>query len=94
MFPVRKYRDELKNKEWIVGIHIGELSAAFPLRELMETGQVKARVGEALIRVRYNADLGTVEALDESTGETLPTTRAYWFAWQAFYPETALWRAP
>lgn len=94
LFPVRKYRDELKNKEWIAGLHVDGVAAAFPLGELAEEESVKARVGESLIEVSFDPERETVRAVRTKSGERIPVTRAYWFAWQAFYPETALWRAP
>ncbi|MGC9451662.1 MAG: DUF3179 domain-containing protein [Oceanipulchritudo sp.] len=93
MFPVKRYRDELKNKEWIIGLHVNGLAAAFPLQELKDQEMVKARVGTTLIEVIFDPERGTVKATQTESGETIPVTRAYWFAWQAFYPETALWRA-
>jgi len=94
LFPVKKYRDELKNKEWIAGLHVDGVPAAFPLDELEVEGTVKAGVGETLIRVTFDPERETVKAVQAESGEVIPVTRAYWFAWQAFYPETALWRAP
>lgn len=94
MFPARKYRDELKNKTWIVGLHLGDYSAAFPLGELKGAGEVEAKLGEQRLRIHHDAEEGTVRAETVPEGKRIPTTRVYWFAWQAFYPETALWRAP
>ncbi|MFP4282198.1 MAG: hypothetical protein ACLFU2_06215, partial [Opitutales bacterium] len=34
----------------------------------------------------------SVVVRDRASGEVLPSTVAYCFAWQAFYPETALWQ--
>ena len=28
------------------------------------------------------------------TGDPIPSVRSYWFAWQAFYPRTELYKAP
>jgi len=94
MFPVKKYRDELKNKEWIVGVLVDGVAAAFPLEELEDQETVKARVGESPIHVTFDPERGTVKAGHAESGGIIPVIRAYWFAWQAFYPETALWRAP
>lgn len=46
------------------------------------------------IRVSYDAAERSVRIVNRTTGESLPVVKAYWFAWQAFYPETRLWSGP
>ena len=41
------------------------------------------------MRFEKEDDLFTIEKQD---GTPVPVVRAYWFAWQAFYPETELWQ--
>lgn len=94
MFPVRKYREDLKNKAWVAGLIIDGRAVAFPLAELEDFGTIKAKAGDAVLEITYNAEADHLTASLDNGDEPLPVTRAYWFAWQAFYPETALWRAP
>jgi hypothetical protein len=40
----------------------------------------------------YNPDVPSAELRDES-GQLLPATRAFWFAWYTFYPDTGIFEA-
>lgn len=94
MFPVRKYREDLRNKAWVAGLIIDGQPVAFPLSELEDFGTVKAKTGEAVLEITYDTEKDHLTASTDNGEAPLPVTRAYWFAWQAFYPETSLWRAP
>jgi hypothetical protein len=94
MFPARIYREELSTKTWIVGVRVDGRSGAFPIEDLEAHGAVRAKIGERVIEVNYDPERDLVRVTDGESGDPLPATRAYWFAWQAFYPETALWRKP
>ena len=37
-------------------------------------------------------DMTLAEVRRVKSGELLPSVKVYWFAWQAFYPETGLWK--
>jgi hypothetical protein len=39
--------------------------------------------------VRYAPDVASFEART-ADGKVIPVVHAFWFAWQAFYPETEL----
>lgn len=93
MFPVRKYRDDLRNKAWVAGVHLGDASVAFPLDELPDREWTKVKIKDHEVQVHYNRETEEIAAKTIDTGETLPVIKAYWFAWQAFYPQTALWRS-
>ncbi|HKJ90103.1 MAG TPA: DUF3179 domain-containing (seleno)protein [Oceanipulchritudo sp.] len=94
MFPVRTYREDLKNKAWVAGLIIDGQPVAFPLSELEDFGTIKTRTGEAVLKISYDKEGDHLTASLDNGDEPLPVTRAYWFAWQAFYPETSLWRSP
>jgi hypothetical protein len=94
MFPVMVYRNDLPTKAWIAGVTGLPHPVALPLQELPDGKSIKAKVGGTLIEVKYSAESGNVQVIEVETGAALPVTKAYWFAWQAFYPNTALWRKP
>jgi hypothetical protein len=86
-FPVPAHRDELPKKDWIVGVIADGKAVAFPVKDL-----AKSRTAtQAGVTVTYDPDSRLATARDAADAG-LPTTTAFWFAWQAFYPDTALWK--
>ncbi len=49
-------------------------------------------VGGIAIDVVYDPASQNVRAIDAGRGAEIPSVKAYWLAWQAFYPETKVWR--
>ena len=92
MFPVPHHRTELRNKEPVAGIVINGKAAAYLLRRLKSRAQVEETVGGLKIRIKYDDKTKSVEVINVGTGRNIPVVTAYWFAWQAFYPETTLWK--
>lgn len=92
MFPVPHKRKELGNKEWVAGIILGGQAKAFPIDGLSKGAWMDDTVGGVGIRLRYEAAAEKLEVVRADNGAVVPTVRVYWFAWQAFYPETELWR--
>ena len=89
-FPVPHYRKELGIKHRIMGIHLDGQATAYDL-EFFESGRIyKDKLGEREVFVSYDKETERAEVLDVETGEKIPHLYAYWFAWQAFYPETRL----
>jgi len=91
MFPVPQPRKELPTKEWIIGIMVNGRAKAYPLATLPSDTTVEDVVGGITLRVTFDRQTGSFNALRLDTGEAVPFTRAYWFAWQAFNPTTDLW---
>jgi len=50
------------------------------------------RIGGKSVTVHYDPEVPSAELRDES-GELLPGTRAFWFAWYTFHPETLVFKA-
>ncbi len=72
--------------------HNGE-SKAWPFPELADHGAVlEDRVGGKTVSIHYDPDVPSAELRDES-GQLLPGTRAFWFAWYTFHPETLIFEA-
>jgi len=91
VFPVPEYRTELSNKDWILGVIIGREAKAFVLEKLATVGSVKETLGGKRIEIAYDAASRQPKVKIISTGEPVPYVKAYWFALQAYYPETKLW---
>ena len=70
---------------------------AYP-REVLETltitQTIKDRVGGDEIAVAYRPDTQHATVTNVTRGQPQPHVMAYWFAWQAFYPQTGVWRIP
>jgi hypothetical protein len=92
MFPVPKSRGELPNKAWVVGLVSRGQALAFPMNRLPDGQPVKAVVGQRRVELTFDAASESVRVRDGATGEPLPSVKAYWFAWQAFYPKTDVWQ--
>jgi len=87
MFPVPKHRDELLDKAWVVGvIHDGK-AVAFPLARLEKVSEAK----QDGVSLKFDPSSRLATATD-AKGNELPTVTVFWFAWQAFYPKTTLWK--
>jgi hypothetical protein len=88
MFPVHKNRPEFPNKTWVAGIRINGEAKAYPLAQLSETS-FEDSVGGSLIRINWDASNRHFSAT-RADGTDIPVVHAYWFAWQAFYPDTTI----
>ncbi len=91
MFPVPTYRNELRNKEWVAGILLNGTAMAYPLAKL-PAGITTDSVGGASITIDHDPASGRIRVSTEA-GKPIPNVKVYWFAWQAFYPDTGLFEA-
>ncbi len=90
MFPVPETRTELKRKAWVGGVIVKGISKAYPIEALAESPTpFSDTIGGEEIEVVYDAEAKTV-TITASDGVAIPTVQVYWFAWQAFYPDTLL----
>jgi len=89
IFPVPYERPELPKKDWVVGLILNGEAKAYPVAELDARPQVEDTVGGETITVHWDSDARRATARSED-GE-VPTVQVYWFAWQAFYPNTGLY---
>lgn len=87
MFPVPKHRDELPEKAWVVGVVVDGKAHAFPLADLTTTH--KANHKGLVVTYDPKSQLATATG---SSGENIPVTIVFWFAWQAFHPKTSIWQ--
>lgn len=91
IFPVPTHRDELPTKEWVLGIVIGAESKAYRLSSIPTGKVISDMVGGSDIEVSYDPATQQALVMNINRNEEMPYVKAYWFAWQAFHPETGLW---
>ncbi len=88
MFPVPRHNQALPDKDWVVGVVADDGSAvAFPIDHLEKTTQAT----HDGVTLEFDPASRLATATGEDGGE-LPTVTLFWFAWQAFFPETPLWQ--
>lgn len=92
MFPVPTYRAELPKKDWVVGVIVDGVARAYPVKSLPPGQAVRDLVNSAALEITFHPATQLAEVRRVESGEVLPSVKVYWFAWQAFYPQTALWR--
>ena len=89
-FPVAVQDDRYHPKTLVLGLEVAGRFKAYPFTELpREGGSVADSFAGRRIVVHYDPENGKAYAVDES-GEPLVGITAYWFAWVAFHPETAV----
>lgn len=91
MFPVPQTRRELPNREWIIGVVINGQAKAYPADALPANQVLNDTVGGKKISLRYDADNRYPQVMG-AKGNVIPSVMSFWFAWQAFYPGTELWK--
>ena len=81
----------LPAKTWVVGIGEGDQALALPFNQLdMLEEPLIVSLGKETIEVKWDRSAQTARAFDAKRNE-VPVTAAYWFAWVAFHPQTALY---
>jgi hypothetical protein len=93
MFPVAFRSAGYHPKERVLGIRIGEQAKAYPFVELgRTTGAISDRIGDTALSIRFDRAAASATAYT-ADGKQLPAVVGYWFAWYAFNPKTAVFRA-
>jgi len=92
-FPVSSSDQRFHNKEWVLGVNIGESFKAYPFSELKKTtSPVIDSISGHRVEVFFDRENSSASARDEQ-GREMPTVMAYWFAWYAFHPDTEVFQA-
>ncbi len=92
MFPVGDVRKDLSPKEMVLGLETGRSAKAYALSDLKEkSGTVQDTLGGSKISIEISPD-GKVKNVRDGEGNPLAPIYSYWFAWQAFHPETKVYR--
>lgn len=92
MFPVGRVRTDLSTKTRILGLKINGKSRAYPLSTLQgAAGNLRDNLGGVTINIEIDPS-GQVVGVFDRKGRSVAHFYAYWFAWQAFHPETTVYR--
>ncbi len=90
-FPVSHTDKRYHPKEVIVGVELDGKVKAYPFVELAKgTGTVTDEVAGQVLTIEYNAEARSA-IVKNKHGESIPALTAFWFAWIAFHPETAVY---
>ena len=90
-FPVKFTRDDFERKAWVLGIEINGRAKAYSIASLAEVKQVDDQIDQTKSSITYDAETKLASVTNLETHEPVPSVRSYWFAWQAFYPDTTVW---
>lgn len=91
MFPVGDVRTDLPAKEMVLGVEINGVAKAYPMSRLeSKASTINDRVGGNPIQIILSSD-GQVVDVTDGRSRSIPVIFAYWFAWQAFHPQTAVY---
>ena len=92
-FPVPHYRKDLGIKDLVLGVEVNGEYTAYDLKLFVPGREYRDEFGGRVLKIEYDREARYAKVNDEETGEPIPHVFAYWFAWQAFYPDTRLLRA-
>lgn len=70
----------------------GWAARAWPLEKIREKGQLFDAIGARPVQITYEEATRDVVITDITNMEKIPVVSVYWFAWQAFYPDSSVWR--
>lgn len=90
LFPLKATDDTYHAKELVVGIVTGGEARAY-LGSILtrEGGSVEEEISGKSVKIAYDTDTGTFRW---EVDEGVSLTEAYWLAWKAFHPDTAVWK--
>ncbi len=92
MFPIRFRAQGYHPKEPVLGLTLDGKAKAYPFVELRRSKMpLSDQLGSQPVVIRFDAEHDAAAAFDRH-GRELPGTTAYWFAWYAFYPDTAIYK--
>lgn len=92
MFPVSNKSDQLKNKDYIIGVEINGHYKAYPFKILKKKeSEIIDEFQHQQLHIQYDKKTETARILDEK-GVKYPAVVMYWFAWYAFHPKTEVFK--
>jgi len=85
--------DLFPSKERIIGVQVGEHVKAYPFSELIAYPEIILRdtFKGKVLHIHYDV-LNDVATVTDEHGTLYPSKTMYWFAWYAFYPDTAVFK--
>jgi len=87
-FPVNHKDSRLKTKTWVIGLSLGKHHIAWALDRLIKAGSHPMQWHGRQLQITVHGQAIVIR--DNQSGQILPSTRLYWFAWSAFHPDTEL----
>lgn len=91
-FPVKNEDTTRHPKDWVFGLVVGKSSKAYPYKELAKArSPLNDEFAGKKIRIFFDKKNQSVRA-ETLQGQSIPGLSAYWFAWQAFYPNSAIFK--
>jgi len=90
MFPAPQTRDELPMKDLVVGVVLQAKALAEAVNALAEKREAIYREDPLEVTVKYDPVSRLAVATDVN-GRVIPSVMVFWFAWQAFHPQTVVW---
>lgn len=91
--PVSRESGRFAPKEPVIGLELDGQAKAYAFSELAKTpGEIRDMVAGQELTVRYDPEHQTGGAY-RADGTEYPSAIAYWFAWYAFHPDTAVFQA-
>lgn len=91
-FPFDINRDDFETKERVLGLAMDGMAKCWPIEKLSNfPGELYDYIGARMVKISYDQERREGIVVDGTTGERIPVINLYWFAWQAFYPETIAW---
>ncbi|WP_428622492.1 DUF3179 domain-containing protein [Sedimenticola sp.] len=90
-FPVKQRDSRYHPKEQIYGLTVAGQHKAYPVAELSRRAgeEIKDQFAGRSFTIRYQRASQSARFYDQQ-GKEVPVIRAYWFAWYAFHPDTAV----
>ena len=90
MFPVGQIREEFAVKDWVVGLKIDGQTKAYPIPLLRSAADrlIVDTFADTELQITLGNTRGNFEVRNTRTNKIIPHVKLYWFAWQAFYPDT------
>lgn len=93
-FPVTNRDPRYHPKEQVIGLTLDGQAKAYPFTELAQrNAPFRDQFAGRGLTVEFDAANRTGRVLD-ANHEEIPTVIAFWFAWAAFHPDTAVFTAP
>lgn len=94
LFPVGDIRNELNPKDWIYGIQVNGEAIAFVRDKLVSGEQLEHEFNGQTLSIFYDEPAQNITVRNAATNEIIPGSWSFWFAWQAFFKDSALWPLP
>ena len=84
-------RDDLPAKAIVFGIVIDGVAKAYPRESLLSGVTFEDVFNSTAISLTFDEEADSIRVVESGTGNEINGVWCFWFAWQAFHPETEVW---